>query len=316
MSTARVLFAPPTEADRFLPESPHSVTVSGRPALAWVNIQTAEHARAGAVHLRFWDTGEHRALPQPARPGFLSLTDRPGVVLVGREKELGTLDLQSGTWTTLAAIPDDNPRTIINDGAPVPGGRAIVFGTKDVQFKDPIAALYLFTLADRRVTILAEGQVCSNGKAFARDEDGLLLYDIDTPRRVVSRYRFDFNRRTLRDDGIAVDLRSVDGFPDGMVDAADGTAIIAFYNPNRVADGRAYHYDLNTGERLGEWAVPGSPRVTCPLLVERSSRVKLVLTTAVEGMPDDQRGNCPHAGDMFIADTDLPAGPSNSLHIS
>ena len=155
MMTASILFAPPTEADRFLPESPHAVTVACRPALAWVNIQTAEQARVGAVHLWFWDTGEHRVLPQPARPGFIALTDQPGVVLVGREKELGVLDLQTGDWTRLAAIPDDNPRTIINDGAVVPGGSAVVFGTKDVRFKDPIANLYLFTVADRRVSVLA-----------------------------------------------------------------------------------------------------------------------------------------------------------------
>ena len=104
-AVARVLFAPPTEEDRFLPEGPTSVTVAGRPALAWVNIQTGVDATRGAIHLRFWDTGEHRVLPQPARPGFLAPTDRPGVVLVGREKELGTLDLHTGSWTRLATHP-------------------------------------------------------------------------------------------------------------------------------------------------------------------------------------------------------------------
>src|SRR6266550_8065126 len=124
-AAARVLFAPPAEDDRFLPEGPKSVTVAGRAALAWVNIQTSAESTHGAVHLRCWDTGEHRTLPQPARPGFLAVTDRPGVVLVGREKELGTLDLTTGAWTHLATIPDDNPRTIINDGAVVPGGLAV-----------------------------------------------------------------------------------------------------------------------------------------------------------------------------------------------
>jgi sugar lactone lactonase YvrE len=293
-----------------LPESPHPVTVSGRPALAWVNIQTAPDATGGAVHLRFWDTGEHRVLPQPARPGFIALTERPGVVLVGREKELGTLDLTNGSWTTLATIPDANPRTIINDGAVVPGGSAVVFGTKDVQFKDEFADLYLFTVADRRISVLAGEQVCSNGKVFACDASGLVFYDIDTPRRVVILYRLDLGRRTVQDIGVAVDLRAVDGFPDGMVDAGDGTAIIAMYNPGPVPDGRAYRYDLRTGERLGEWIVSGSPRVTCPLLVEREGAVKLVLTTAVEGMPDDQRRACPHAGSLFIADTELRTVPT------
>src|SRR4051812_44171251 len=126
MSSARVLFAPPAEDDRYLPEGPKAVTVGGRAALAWVNIQTGPDAKAGAVHLRFWDTGEHRTLPLDGRPGFMALTARPDVVLVGRDKELGTLNLATAAWTRLATISDDNPRTTINDGAAVPGGTAVV----------------------------------------------------------------------------------------------------------------------------------------------------------------------------------------------
>jgi sugar lactone lactonase YvrE len=238
------------------------------------------------------------------------LTDRPGVVLVGREKELGTLDLATGSWTNLAAIPDTNPRTIINDGAVVPGGSAVVLGTKDTQFKDPIAALYLLTIADRRVSVLAGGQVCSNGKVFAHAGSGLILFDIDTPRRVLTCYRLDLELRSLTEMGIAVDLRAVDGFPDGMVDAGDETVIVAMYNPAAAPDGRVYRYNLASGERMDEWLIPGSPRVTCPLLVKIDGGVQMVLTTAVEGMPVEQLRACPHAGELFIADTALAAIPA------
>jgi sugar lactone lactonase YvrE len=309
MPDARVLFAPPTEDDRFLPEGPKSVTVDGRPALAWVNIQTGPEAKTGAVHLRFWDTDEHRVVRLAGRPGFLALTDRPDVVLVGRDKELGTLNLATGNYVPLATIADDDPRTMINDGASVPGGHAVVFGTKDVLFREPIADLYLYTVTDNQITKLADRQTCSNGKVFARDARGLILYDIDTPRRVVTLNWLDLDRRHLTDGGVAVDLRNVDGFPDGMADCGDGTAVIAMYDPGPAADGRAYHYDLRTGERLGDWLVPGSPRVTCPLLVERDGRVELVLTTAVEGMPDARRGECPNAGDLFIAQTGFGRAP-------
>ncbi|HTK76782.1 MAG TPA: SMP-30/gluconolactonase/LRE family protein, partial [Gemmataceae bacterium] len=306
---ARILVTMQTEADRFLPEGPQAVTVADRPALAWVNIQTAADATCGAVHLRFWDTGERRRYDLPARPGFLRPTDRPGVIFVGREKDLGTLNLATGEWQTLATIHDANPRTIINDGTVVPGGDAVVFGTKDRRFADPIAHLYLFTLADRRVSVLADGQTCSNGKVFARDGEGLILYDIDTPQRVVTRYRFDLARRTATPDGVAIDLRAVEGFPDGMTDAGDGTVIVAFYNPTRGGTGHARRYDLRTVKLLEEWTTPGSPRVTCPLLVERDGGVELVLTTAVEGMPADQRAESPHAGDLFVAETGLSQLP-------
>lgn len=308
-TTATVLHAQTAEADRFLPEGPRAITLGGRPALAWVNIQTAPDATGGAVHVRFGD-GEHRKFPQPLRPGFLLPTDRPDALFVGREKEVGLLDLGTNTFTVLGNIGDPNPRTLINDGELVPGGRAVVFGTKDFKFADPIAHLYLFTIDDRRLTVLADKQVCSNGKVFARDAGGLVLYDIDTPKKNVVRYRVDLAGRRLADATVAIDLRDQPGFPDGMTDAGDGTAIIAFYNPDPLPAGRALRFDLRTGRALEEWTTPGSPRVTCPLLIQHEGRVRLVLTTATEGMPADQRAACPAAGDLFWAETTLERVPA------
>jgi sugar lactone lactonase YvrE len=309
---AEVLFQQTTEADRFLPEGPRAITVDDRPALAWVNIQTAADASNGDVHVRFWD-GEHRRYSQQRRPGFLLPTSRSNVLLVGRNKEIGLLDLTVNHFTPLAAIDDASPRTIINDGEIAPGGRAVVFGTKDIQFAESIANLYLFTLDDRKITTLADRQLCSNGKVFSREHRGLLLFDIDTPKRNVVRYRIDLEARRVDSPEVALDLNNQEGFPDGMVDAGDGTVIIAFYNPAVVPDGRAVRFDLRTRTAIEEWIVPGSPRVTCPLLLERDDHVRLILTTASEGMPGEQRRICPHSGDLFIAETTLANSPPNEL---
>jgi sugar lactone lactonase YvrE len=232
------------------------------------------------------------------------------VVIVGLDHQVGTFDLDSYEWTPLAVLPDPHPRTIINDAEVTPDGRAVVFGTKDTRFAEPLAGLYLLTLGDNRVSRLLGGQTCSNGKVFAAGPDGLMLYDIDTPTKTVTRYRLDLAGRQLAAAGVALDLRGESGFPDGMVDAGDGTVIVAFYNPEPVAAGRAVRYDLRTGEALEEWRTPGSPRVTCPCLVQRADGVKLVLTTATEGMPAEQRALCPDAGSMFVADTRLAAAPT------
>jgi sugar lactone lactonase YvrE len=300
-TTAAVFHSPAAEDDRFLPEGPRAITVEDRAALAWVNIQTAGDSSVGDIHVRFWD-GEHRTYRQPRRPGFLLPTDRPNTLFVGMEKDVGLLNLVTNTFTSLATIPDVSPRTIINDGEIVPGGRAIVFGTKDGRFADPIAHLYLFTL-DGRLTTLADGHLCSNGKVF----DGSTLYDIDTPRRNVIRYRLDLDARTIHEAGIVLDLSSQPGFPDGMCAAGDGTVIVAFYNPDPVPEGRAVRFDLRTGEALEEWTTPGSPRVTCPLLHTVEGTTRLFLTTAVEGMPDEMRSKCPNAGSLLTADTSLAA---------
>jgi sugar lactone lactonase YvrE len=303
MTDAEVLFRQPAETDRFLPEGPREVVVDGRQALAWVNIQTSATATSGEIHLLFAD-GEHRRLSQAKRPGFLIPTDRPNVVLVGADKAIGLVDLATNHWTPLATIDDPCPFTTINDGEPTPDCRAVVFGTKDVRFQEPIGHLYLYTPDDNRVTVLADGQTCSNGKVFEQTDDGLFLFDIDTPKRNIVRYRLDIERRTLTLDGPAIDLSMIAGFPDGMVDGGNGTFVVAFYNPDPVADGLAIRID-RTGGIIEEWRVPQSPRVTCPLLVRRDNRIQLILTTATEGMPEAIRNIAPDAGNLFIAPTTL-----------
>jgi sugar lactone lactonase YvrE len=159
------------------------------------------------------------------------------------------------------------------------------------------------------VSLLADGQTCSNGKVFGQDARGLILYDIDTPTRKVVRYRLDVAARKATLDGTAIDLGNETGFPDGMCDCGDGTVIIAFYNPDFAEAGRAVRFDLPSGKAVEEWTTPGSPRVTCPLLVKRPDGVKLILTTATEGMPPDMRARCPNAGCLFISDTRLETCP-------
>jgi len=307
--TAHVFVRGEHEEDRFLPEGPRPLVLAGRDGLIWVNIQIGPTATTGALHFRFLDHMEPRRWPLPGRPGFVLPTDRDGVVFLGMDKQVGTYDVIHQKWQPLATIPDTNPRTMINDAETVPGGRAVVFGTKDTRFAGPIAGLYLFTLADNRVSLLAGGQVCSNGKVFAQSGADLVLFDIDTPTRKVVRYRLDVAARVAVPDGVAVDVSGFPGFPDGMRDAGNGTAIIAFYNPDPVPFGLAIRFDLSTGQAVEEWHTPGSPRVTCPCLVARPDGVKLVLTTATEGMPAELRASAPAAGDLFIADTDLAACP-------
>lgn len=301
-----------SEADRFLPEGPRAVTIEGQPAIAWVNIQTSTDATAGDIHVRFWD-GEHRTYAQLRRPAFLIPTDRPDTLFVGREKEVGLLHLANNTFHPLAAIEDPSPRTIINDGQVAPGGRAVVFGTKDIKFADPIANLYLFTLDDNKIAMLADRQTCSNGKVFARHGTDLFLFDIDTPKKNVVRYRLDVGTRSVSAPEIVLDVSSHDGFPDGMVDAAGGSVVIAFYNPAPVSEGRAIRFDLKSGAVIEEWTTPGSTRVTCPLLVERDGKARLILTTATEGMPADQRAACPNAGDLFWAEAMATSVPAATL---
>ena len=190
---------------------------------------------------------------------------------------------------------------MINDGEVIPGGSGVIFGTKDINCKDPIAGLYLWTAGDNQITLLKDGQTCSNGKIFHRDNTGLYLYDIDSPKKKVMRHKLLLPKRSLDRGKIAVNLTDRDDFPDGMVACGDKSAVIAFYNADRGGDGEAVRFQLMTGKTIAKWTLPGSPRVTCPLIVYRPDGVHILFTTADEGMTDAIRSQSPNAGSLFTA---------------
>lgn len=292
---------PLTPADAFLPEGPREVKVAGRDALAWVNIQTGPIATTGAIHLAFAGD-ERRTLPQPGRPGFLVPTSRPNVLLVGMDQRLGLLDLATNQFDLVATLPDAHKRVMINDGEVVPGGGGVVFGTKDPAFQADIAALYLWTVADNRVTILKENQTCSNGKCFHWDKTGQYLLDIDSPTKKVVEYKFDVPGRSLDKGRTLLSFHERADVPDGMADVGDGTLVVAFYHPAKGGDGEAVRYDRRTGKPVVKYRIPGSPRVTCPFVAFRPGGLKVLFTTADEGMTDDIRADSPNAGVLFHAD--------------
>ena len=231
--------------------------------------------------------------PLPGRPGFFIQTDDPGVLLIGLERRLVLYSLErAAVVETLAHLPED-PRVIINDGIAVPGGA--IFGTKQLKFSQPIAALYHYDQATRTVRELRGGQTCSNGKYL---HDGLLV-DIDTQPKTITEYRYDGELTPLR---LIVPPESLPSLPDGMRGLPGGKSmIVAFYNPDRVADGLAQEIRLSDGEVLTEWIVPGSPRVTCPELGTLDGAPCVYFTTAVEGMPEETRAIAPEAGTIFVA---------------
>jgi sugar lactone lactonase YvrE len=308
--TAHLLLTPPTEAWRYLPEGPRRVTVAGRDHIAWVNIQNGGDAKTGMIFARpMHGGGDDRRVACPGRPGFILPVDGGDRVLVGLDKELRVCNIATGEWSEpLARLPDDNPHTMCNDGEIVPGGKAIVFGTKDTARKAG-AHLYLYTVDDRKLSVLADKQTISNGKVMFADDRGLVLLDIDTPTHKVVRYRLDVARRTATPDGVVLDLTRVPASPDGMRNCGDGTAVIAFFNGHAVGDGRAVRYDLSTGEELEEWVVPGSPRVTCPCV----QGGQIIFTTAVEGMSPEMRASCPNAGCLFIGEIGASSSPAGEF---
>jgi sugar lactone lactonase YvrE len=301
---------PDAESLRWLPEGPVWLRgdAAGATRIAWVAIQHGAGARGGSVNVLDLGTGANTTSPVPGRPGFLAETDRPGVLLVGLERRLALLDLATGAVTETGLSIDEDPRTVINDGTPAPFG--VVFGTKDPAFREPIAGLFLWRHGDRELTRIRGGQTCSNGKVVAGRDGAWSLLDIDSPTRRIVRYALDPTAARLADPEVVADLGDLEGFPDGMVMAPDGSrVIVALFDPGDPACGEARLIDLETGRTDAIWRTPGSPQVTCPALVADAGRIRLVLTTAAENMTQARRARHPEAGALFWAETPFDAPP-------
>jgi sugar lactone lactonase YvrE len=90
--------------------------------------------------------------------------------------------------------------------------------------------------------------------------------------------------------------------------------IVALYDPRNSTHGEARQYTIESGTLDTVWRCPQSPRVTCPQLIQRNGRTELLLTTADEGMPAEQRQQNPEAGCLFIAETDFEGLNANPLY--
>jgi sugar lactone lactonase YvrE len=287
---ARPFFRPESEELRYLPECPR--VIGGK--LFWVSIQYGPCSEEGGLNELDLATRVHRHHRLAGRPGFFVPTGAPDLLLIGLERRLIRFDLADGlVLDTLAELPED-PQVIINEGTAVPGG--VIFGTKHLQFTEPIAALYRFDWATGEVRLLRGGQVCSNGKYLR----GHLLVDVDSQPRTITEYRLEHELTPLR---VIAPPDSLPAIPDGLRPAPGGESIIvAFYNPQPVSDGIAQEIRLSDGKVLREWVLPGSPRVTCPEIAELDGRACVFFTTAVESMKAEHRALAPEAGTLFVAD--------------
>jgi sugar lactone lactonase YvrE len=304
-----ILYSPTSEELRFLPEGPYSCW-HGK--LSWVAIQHGADAAVGSVNLLDLATRKNTTFELPGRPGFAFPTNQSDAFVVGLERTLGIFDARIGEWAIFARdIDGDVTGTIINDGIVFEEG--LIFGCKDLEFREKKAGLYFWRKADSSLHRLRGDQICSNGKALVTRERGLTLLDIDSPTRTVVAYPIDLHAPRLREPRIVVDLREGGGVPDGMILTPDEeSVIVALYNPGDTPHGEARQFSLATGKVEAIWRTEASPQVTCPQLVEIDGQVKLVLTTAAEHMQPQRRRKYPNAGCIFFGDTafdQLPPAP-------
>ena len=309
--TCQPFFEPQTEALKFLPEGPRVLQNfgGGKPLLGWVAIQHTADAPLGSLNILNLETRTNQTFNLPGSPGFFAESTQEGLVVVGLDRRLILLNLFNGEVSETGIDATKDERVLINDGIPIPGG--LLFGTKHTEFNKTVAALYRFDCDTRQVIELVDKQICSNGKFFQASQDGPTVIDIDSYPKTITKYHFDQDFIRPIAKSLVVSPDSMESFPDGLRQSADGLSIVvAFYDTRAIGKGLAQEIRISDGEVLSEWKIPGSPRVTCPEFFELDGKVCLIFTTAIEGMDDETRSAAPRAGTLFYAETPFDTLPS------
>src|SRR5262245_36733430 len=110
---ATVFHRPARTELQYLPEGPCDL---GGGRFSWVAIQHGAMARTGSLNVADLETGHNSTFDLPGRPGFAFPTTNPREFLVGLERHLRIVNLDTGELTELCGPVDDEVTgTIIND---------------------------------------------------------------------------------------------------------------------------------------------------------------------------------------------------------
>ena len=256
-------------------ESP--VWLAARRELAMVDV----HGRR--VRRISWDSGEARDFVMREQVGAVVPGGTDGDLLVFAGKDVLRLSPDGSCETLAADLPLAGLR--FNDVKRGPDGR-IWGGTYS---RDQTAAFYRLGEDWAAGKPLIAGVGNSNGIAW--DAERRFVYHVDTPRRTVTRYRYDASYAVLSESRAVREFGEREGLPDGMCSDAEGRLWVALWGAGRVVC-----IDPETGDEIDEVRLPVS-QPTCPAFA--GDRLDtLVVTTAAHGI--DLRKE-PLAGATFAA---------------
>jgi sugar lactone lactonase YvrE len=300
---ANPLHLPDSDELRYLPEGPIPL---GESLVSWIGIQHGHDQKTGSLNLFDLAKGVNESFDLPGRPGFALPCQTENTFVIGCERSLVKFNTFTRDWAPFCdGIDGDVENTIINDGVVFKDN--LIFGTKDLEFANKKAGLYLYRGVDKKLIRLRDDQICSNGKAILNSEsDSPSLLDIDSPTRKVVRYSIDIEAGQLGPAETVLDFAGDPAVPDGAILTPDQSGIIVSFFLSEVADyGETRLYELATGNLLSVWQTEASPQNTCPVLVRHQRTLKLLIATATENMSEADRQACPNAGKFFLAESGL-----------
>ncbi len=266
-------------------------------ALWWVDIKGLTFNRGDL------ESGLVTHMALPFRVGSMVPCD-DGRWLTANERGFGFFDPGRGTLENLDSFHLHEPRIRMNDGKCDPQGRFLA-GTIHEDLEAGTAKLYSIerTLKPR---ILVDGSTISNGLGWS--PDGTQFYYIDTFQRRIDVFDYDLESDTPSRRRTLAAVPEQDGWPDGMAVDEKGNLWVALWGGSAVNC-----YDGRTGQIVDRVACPVSQPSSCCFGGKEMDQ--LFITSARQGLTEQQIQREPLAGSVFVARPGLRGLPVNTFQI-
>lgn len=243
---------------------------------------------AGTQHT--WNAPEHI--------GFIVPT-ASGKFIAGMKSGLYTFDQHTGAFSLITRVDSGLPDNRLNDACVDPAGR-LWFGSMDNNESAPTGSLYRLDRDGLRCC--DEGYVITNGPTVC--PQGRTLYHIDTLKRVI--YAFDLDKQgAIANRRVFATIEKPGAYPDGPVVDAAGCVWVGLYG------GWGVQKFSPAGEALDFIELPVA---NCTKVAFGGDDGRtLYMTTAWQGLSDEQRAQQPLAGSLFRTRVDTPGLPQHEV---
>lgn len=259
-------------------ESP--VWDADRDELIWVDIPR------GLVHRLDPASGRNQPFAAGQPVGAVALRSAGGLVLAMRDG-FGLLDTAAHEVRLVRGVEPDRPGNRMNDGGCDGRGRFWA-GTMAVDETRHAGSLYRLD-PDLHVEHVLGETTISNGIDWSLD--GHTMYYVDSAVGGVDCFDYDAEVGAVSSRRRLVDVPAADGLPDGLTVDAEGFIWVALWG------GSAVHRYGPDGTLDAVVPLPVTQVTSCAF--GGADLDELFVTSAAEGIAEDQLRRQPHAGGVF-----------------
>jgi sugar lactone lactonase YvrE len=264
-------------------------------ALYWVDILGHRlHRYSPTEGRRTWEfEQEVSAVAERAETSELIITQRHAFAAFNPE---------TGALRHLVRVEDDLPGNRFNDGKCDRLGRFWA-GTMDFDCRSATGSLYRLA-PDLSIERIDSEYIVTNGPAWSGDHS--MLFHNDSVNGRVYAFDFDAESGKVANKRVFLQFSAEEGSPDGMTTDAEGGLWIAHWGAGKVT-----RHDTATGKVLRTIELPCSQVTSCAF--GGADLRTLFITTAANGLTQEQREREPLAGGLFAIDLDIAGLPAHAF---